>query len=753
MGIKFYEEERVFKLDTCKSSYLIGIADEEKFVGHIYYGKTIGDWDLQNLLKMEEYPFAPSKNNGERLGFYNFFPMEYSTHGIGDYRESCIEVKTVEGTNAAKLTYKAHEIYDSKPALLGLPSTFSQDTSVTTLDIVTEDQILGLEVILRYSIFADSEAIVRSVFVKNNSRKEIYLNKVLTACMDMDNREFEVLTLHGAWARERKLQRNPIVYGRQNVASVKGESSHQESPFMALVTKGTNQTVGEVYAMNFVYSGNFLGQVELSQFDSVRMVMGIHPTDFYWKLEAGQGFQAPEVVLVYSSRGLDGMTHTFHDLYRNHLIRGKYKDIRRPVLINNWEATYFDFDTEKLLAIAKEASAHRIEMLVMDDGWFGKRNDDKSGLGDWIVNENKLKGGFNPLVSGVNDLNMEFGIWLEPEMVCPDSDLYRAHPDWAIQIPGREATLARYQYVLDYSRQEVLEYLWENIKKVLQSANITYVKWDMNRYLCDLYSAALPAERQGELSHRFMLGVYELQERLVTEFPHILLENCSSGGRFDPGMLYYSPQIWTSDDTDGVERLGIQEGTALVYPLSSMGAHISDCPNHQLGRSVPFETRGYIAMAGTFGYELDITKISPEERDMIPKQVEAYHKYSDLIRRGDYYRIASYQENHFYDCWQVVSKDKEEVLLTFIQVLNRPNYHGRIICFRGLDEHKAYQISYNGNVYNGKILKGSTLMNAGILLENLYTDFAGIQIYLHVVGKPDIVSCDQRMNVEKMLSM
>ena len=502
---------------------------------------------------------------------------------------------------------------------------------------------------------------------------------------------------------------------------------------MAWKSRTTTEETGEIYAMHFVYSGNFMAQIEMSQFGSMRALMGIHPQDFSWKLEPGDSFQAPEVICVYSAEGIGGMTRTFHDLYRTHLIRGEYRNKKRPILINNWEATYFDFDTDKLLAIAKEASALGIEMLVMDDGWFGCRNDDNTSLGDWQVNEDKLKGGLKYLVDEVNKLGMKFGIWLEPEMISPDSNLYREHPDWAFAVPGRTGSLARNQYVLDLTRQEVRDYVYEMVAAVLRSSNIEYVKWDMNRQLSDMGSCGLPADRQGELYHRQVLAVYELQDRMTKEFPYLLLENCSAGGaRFDPGMLYYSPQIWCSDDTDAVERLSIQAGTAMIYPLSTMGAHVSDCPNHALGRTTPFETRGYVALAGTFGYELDVTKIAKEEQGKIPDQVAMYHKYNDLVREGDYYRIAHYAENHYYDCFEVVAKDKSEALVTYIQVLNRPNFHSRRIRIPGLDKTACYVIE---NAQDWPEIAqteyhGDTLHYAGINIPVLNGDFQGRLIHL-----------------------
>jgi alpha-galactosidase len=461
----------------------------------------------------------------------------------------------------------------------------------------------------------------------------------------------------------------------------------------------------------------------------LRTTIGINPVDFSWRLKSGESFTSPEAVLVYSSQGIGGMTRTFHDLYRNHLIRGEYKDKKRPILINNWEATYFDFDTEKLLSIAKEASKLGIEMLVMDDGWFGSRNDDNSALGDWIVNEDKIQGGLKHLVEEVNKIGMKFGIWFEPEMVSPDSDLYRQHPDWAIQVPGRIGALARNQLVLDITREDVRNEIYHSLSKILKEANIEYVKWDMNRALTNLGSYCLEEDTQGELYHRYVLGLYDLQERLTNDFPHVLLENCSSGGgRFDPGMLYYSPQIWCSDDTDAIERLRIQEGTALIYPLSTIGAHIADCPSHSNGRSTPFLTRGHVALSGTFGYELDVTKIPQEDKDMIPEQVEMYHKYNDLVRTGDYYRIASYQVNHEYDCCEIVSKDKKEALITYVQVEARPNFRTRRIYAKGLDEDTMYLVEDTGEV-----LSGGALMYAGIDIPNMWGDYLSKLIHLVAV--------------------
>ena len=718
MSVTFNEEKKIFRLDTEKSTYVMGVSPEG-FLGHIYYGDRLFMEADNYLLRMEEPPYTPSVNKREKSAFLDFFPMEYPTGGIGDYRESCLNIRNAAGNMGCELHYTGHEIYKGKKGLKGLPASFATEDEAETLEITLKDADLDLEVVLSYTAFEKENVITRSVRVQNQGKEDLRIEKILSACLDMDNENFSMLSLHGTWARERHIQTGELHYGKQVISSARGESSHQEHPFIALVTNGTEQENGKVYAMHFVYSGNFMAEIELCQFDNLRMTMGINPEEFSWLLTPGEEFQAPEVVIVYSGNGLGAMTRSYHDFYRNHLIRSKFKYEKRPILINNWEATYFDFNTDKLLDIAREAKKCGIEMLVMDDGWFGKRNSDNCSLGDWKVNEEKITGGLKHLVDEVNKIGLQFGIWFEPEMISPDSDLYRAHPDWAIQIQGREATQSRNQYVLDFSRLEVRDYAYECVASVLRSANIAYVKWDMNRQLSDLGSSYLPKERQQELFHRYVLGVYELQERLVTEFPDLLLENCSGGGaRFDPGMLYYSPQIWCSDNTDAVERLMIQEGSALIYPLSVIGAHVSDCPNHSVGRVTPFETRGHVALAGTFGYELDITKIPEEDRALIPEQTATYNKYRHLIQQGEYYRIASYRENHKYDCWALSSQDKKEVLVTYVQVLGVPNSHSRKVFLRGFDPKVTYRLEGTEETYTGEML-----MKGGFLMKDFWGDF------------------------------
>ena len=734
--ILFDKDTQTFRMDTPSSTYCISICNKG-YIGHAYYGSRIGKDDVTYLTRFKEYGFSDSPVFREKHSFLDFFPQEYPTDGMGDFRESALAVTDSDGHNGIELKYKSHKITGGAIALEGLPAVFGNKEDCSTLEITASDEILDVEVTLVYTVFEKIDAIVRSVKIKNCSRNCVFVKKALSASFDIDDDNFDVITLHGSWARERHIERRPVHMGKQGVLSMRGESSHQEHPFIALLDHNADFNSGRVWGVNFIYSGNFVADVQKNQFDSIRLVMGINPENFCWKLNAGCTFESPQAVLVYSETGLNGMSRAFHELYREHLIRSPYKKSARPVLINNWEATYFNFDTEKLLDIAREAAKDGIEMLVMDDGWFGKRNSDNCSLGDWVVNEEKIKGGLKNLFDEVNKLGLKFGIWFEPEMISPDSDLYRAHPDWAIQIPGREPGMSRQQLVLDITRKEVRDYAYESVAKILRSANIEYVKWDMNRQLSDIGSKNLAADQTGEFYHRYVLALYEMQERLITEFPKLLLENCSGGGaRFDPGMFFYSPQIWCSDDTDALERLAIQEGTALIYPLSTMGAHVSVCPNHAVGRVTPFRTRGYVALSGTFGYELDITKLAPEERSQIPHQIELYKKYSDLVRNGDYQRILSWSDGRDADCWASLSKDRKSALVTFVQVLNHPNYKTRFIKVQDLKEDSKYRVSFpneNRNDWPDQILTGRTLAKAGFALRRDWGDFQAKLIYIEEI--------------------
>lgn len=744
--ITFNKQTTTFRLETSDSIYVITIS-KKGYVAHTYYGSKIGDDDVSYLTRQMEYGFSDNKIFREKHSLLDFLPQEYPTEGIGDFRPAALAIKNANGNNAVELKYKSYEIINGTVELPDLPHVFTTGTvlnvneNAQTLAITTADEVLGVEVILYYTVFSDTNAIVRSSKIIYNGdssacKSPVYITRALSASFDIDNDNFDMITLNGSWARERHIDRRPVHKGMQSVSSNRGVTTHQEHPFIAILDKNADNNTGRAYGINFIYSGSFTANVHTNQFDTLRVQIGLNPENFCWKLNPGESFYTPQAVLVYSENGLNGMTHAFHDLYREHLIRSPYKKAMRPILINNWEATYFDFDTEKLLSIAREASKDGIEMLVMDDGWFGHRSFDDSSLGDWYVNEEKIKGGLKHLVDEVNKLGMKFGIWFEPEMISPDSDLYKAHPDWAIQIQGREPGMSRQQLVLDITRKVVRDHVYNSVSAILKSANIEYVKWDMNRQISDIGSINLPSDQTGEFFHRYTLALYELQGRLVKEFPNLLLENCSGGGaRFDPGMFYFSPQIWCSDDTDAFERLEIQEGTALVYPLSTMGAHVSVCPNHACGRVTPFKTRGYVALSGTFGYELDITKLSAEDRKMIPNQIALYKKYSDLVRNGDYYRIASYRENNEYDCWMSLSKDKKSALVTFVQVMNHPNYKTRMIKITGLDESAEYKISFpdednNDAKYKPFTLSGSTIKNAGIPIGRDWGDFQSKLIFI-----------------------
>jgi alpha-galactosidase len=705
MAITYNDRIKTWKLDTPNTSYIIGVVDE-KYLAHIYYGARVEDDNLSYLLRPEEI-VPPSIKPEEQLGFMDFVQLEYPCQGIGDFRECCLSVKREDGQIGCDLTYKSYEIVNGKDRIKGLPTCFGENAK--TLVIRMTDEISALEVLLSFTVYEDCDAVIRSAKIQNIGKRAFYLERAMSACLDLELENCEVITECGAWAREHIIERTKLNHAAICAESMRGEEGHDAMPFMAVVSSNTDQNSGEVYAAQLVYSGNFLAKVKKNPHDQIRMVMGINPETFTWKLGSGQSFRTPEAVLVYSACGLGQMTRTFHDLFRNHLIRQDWVRKERPILINNWEATYFDFDKDKLLEIGREAKKRGIELQVLDDGWFGyNRNQPSGGLGDWYVNEDKLEGGLKGLTDELDKIGMKFGLWFEPEMICEDTDLYKKHPEWVLHQTGRIPARARDQWLLDYSNPEVRDYIFESIAGIVRSVPVVYIKWDMNRAISDVGSDYLPADRQGEIWHRHVLGVYEIQERLTEEFPYLLLENCSSGGaRFDAGMLYYSPQIWCSDDMDPVERLSIQEGTAMLYPVSAIGSHVAKSPNDISWRSVSFESRAVAAMFGTFGYELDITKLPEEERNQIPGQIERYKSVRKLILEGNYYRIASYRENKEYDAYMIVSGDKKEAFMVYMQVLSKPNSISRRVKLQGLDPEVHYDV-------NGAIYGGDVLMNAGL---------------------------------------
>ena len=707
MSIVFDENLDLFCLETANTSYIIGLADHRTFVGHVYYGKRVRGQDLRYLLRTGEAPFVPSENERESCSFYDTFPSEYSGNGVGDYRESSIAVRTQAGQHAVMPTYVSYEITDQKPQLPGLPSAFDREHTAQTLILHCRDEVLQLDVDLYYTVFEENDMITRSVRISNQSKEAVYLTKAYSACLDMDDDAYEMLTLHGSWARERQMDRRPLGYGKTSVGSIRGESSHQEHPFMAWMKSSTTQTSGEVYAMHFIYSGNFIAQLENSQFDSIRAVMGIHPADFSWKLESEESFYTPEAVLTFSAEGLGKMTRNFHDFYRNHLIRSKYRNQKRPILINNWEATYFDFNTEKLLDIAKLASQYGIEMLVMDDGWFGERNDDTSSLGDWTPNSRKLPNGIAGNADKIKESGLKFGIWVEPEMVSVNSRLYEAHPEWVIEIPDVEHSEGRNQRILDLTYEAVQDYIIEKMSEVFSSADISYVKWDMNRILSDYYSKNLPPDRQNEVSHRYVCGLYRCMKELTNRFPDILFEGCAAGGnRFDLGMLCYFPQIWASDNTDALCRAQIQYNYSYGYPLSCISAHVSASPNHQTLRNMPLESRFAVAAFGLLGYECNMCDMNKEELNAVKCQIELYKKLRNVFFTGTFYRTESFEEENAGNAsvlnngkgnmaeWTVVSTDKKKAVGLIMQKHVIPNTQYACYRAKGLDEAKKYHF-YN----------------------------------------------------------
>lgn len=724
MPITFDSEKRIFKLDTATSSYIFEIY-EENYIVHLYYGAKIPDCNVTQLKYRGSFPsFSPNNINvSDPMFSPDITPLEYSGEGTGDFRSAAVAVRNADGNNSTDFRYKSHKIYGGKPAIEGLPALYVEnDADAQTLELLAEDSVTGVQAVLYYTVFENLGAMTRSVKIINASDRPVEIEKVYSSCVEFHTHDYELLTLYGKWGKERSLERRALAHGRQLVSSKRGSSSHHHNPFAAIVDKGATEDYGSAYGFNLVYSGNFVFEAEVNQFAGTRVLMGINPDGFGWKLEPGSSFSSPEVVMVYSANGIGEMSRIFHRLYRKHLIRGKWKDIKRPLLINNWEATGMEFTGEQLVTFAERAAELGIDMLVMDDGWFGNRDSDRCALGDWTVNEQKLGGTLSEFIEKINALGLKFGIWYEPEMISRDSELYRAHPDWCIHVPGREKSIARYQYVLDYSRQDVRDYIFGEMYKVLSANKIDYLKWDFNRNLTEVGSAQLPPERQKEVFHRFVLGTYEVMDRLTKAFPDMLIENCSGGGgRFDPGMLYYSPQIWTSDNTDPIERLSIQFGTSMCYPASTMGAHVS------ASRRTGYETKGNVALWGSFGYELDPNKFTEEDKKIVKQQVGEYHKYYDLIHFGDLYRLISPSENPFRAAWEFVSEDKTEALLTSV-VMRKPEDRALFIKLKGLDPDKYYIDEDTHEVYSGALL-----MNAGLCIIASTDDGTSFKKYFKAV--------------------
>ena len=731
MAIQFDVTTGIFSLETNGSTYQMQ-ADRHGCLLHLYYGAPING-PADYLLTFYDRGFSgnPYDAGTDRTYSLDALPQVFPVGGTGDYRSTGLTVKRPDGSCGCDLRYKSHSIRSGKYDLPGLPAVYDTAEQCTsqTLEIKLEDICGGLSVTLLYGVFPELDVITRSAVVKNTGTGNIFLEAVQSACLDFVGGEYDLIQFYGRHAMERNYQRSPILHGAMVIGSRRGTSSHQYNPFVIASERGANEDHGDCYGMSFVYSGNFTCTAERDQYDQTRLTIGLSGGQFSWPLAPGECFTAPEVILSYSGRGLAALSHNYHRTLRRHVCRGKYRDIPRPVLINNWEATYFDFTGDKILEIARRASGLGVEMLVLDDGWFGKRDNDSKGLGDWQVNEEKLGGPLSNLVETINGLGMKFGIWTEPEMVSEDSDLYRAHPDWAFALPGRKPVRSRHQLVLDFSRPEVVDHIYDQLCRVLDSANIEYLKWDMNRSICDVWSAAGDGYGCGAILHRYVLGLYGFLERLNRRYPDLLIEGCSGGGgRFDAGMLYYAPQIWCSDNTDAVDRLFIQYGTSFGYPVSAVGSHVSAVPNHQTGRITPMKTRGVAAMAGSFGYELDLSKITEEETACVRRQIADFHKFWPLIHDGDYYRLSGPSRP---DCqravaaWEFVAQDRSEVLVNLVSLECHGNPPDLYVKLKGLEQAALYQDESSGSLY-----PGGALMTAGLPIPRPTVEYESWQIHL-----------------------
>lgn len=714
MPIIYNEKTREFHLYNQEISYIIKILDNDQ-PGQLYYGKRLTHReDFSHLFEYamrDMSPYAFEENSTFSL---ENIKQEYPTFGCGDMRFPAYEIERENGSHVVEFVYKEHKIYNGKPKLEGLPATYVEsDDEAQTLELVLEDTSINTRIVLLYTIYEAFPVIARSVRFECDSDEKITLLSAMSACVDLPDKDYEMIDLAGVWARERHVRRHKLDYGIQSIYSMRGCSSYQFNPFLALARENADEFQGQVYGFSLVYSGNFLAQTEVDNYDTARVLMGIHPNGFKWTLGKGESFQTPEMVMVYSEAGLNGMSQTFHKLYRTRLARGTWRDKVRPILINSWEAFYFDFDAPKLLGLADAAADLGMELFVLDDGWFGKRDDSTSSLGDWHPNEEKLKGTLKELAEKINAKGLKFGLWIEPEMTNKDSDLYRAHPDWLLAEQGKRICHSRTQYVLDFSKKEVREYIGDMLENLLAEVPVSYIKWDMNRTFSEVFSNGNDREYQGKVCHKYILGVYELYERLTSRFPHVLFESCASGGaRFDPGMLYYAPQGWTSDDTDAIERLKIQYGTSMVYPVSCMGSHVSASPNHQTNRVTPLETRADVAYFGTFGYELDLLKLGEEDKAEIRRQIAFMKEKRDLIQKGTFYRLKSPFEGNE-TAWMIVSEDQKKALVGYYRVMQPVNVGFKRLKLKGLKEDTCYKVS--GYAYD---CYGDELMQVGMILSD-----------------------------------
>lgn len=715
--IHHQEEMQLFHLQTREFSYVMQVLENGQLVNR-YFGKKINRFSSGNKITYLDRAFSPSPITGNRTFSIDTLQLEYSSNGLGDFRTAALELRNEFGT-ALDLKYKEHRIFKGKKELPGLPQSFGSEDEVETLEIDLYDELTDVTVTLSYSVFSELNYLTRSTLIKAG-RYASKIEKAYSFTIDMPHRDVHVHTLTGRYAYEKEWTVTPLPNGKYSIGSIRGASSHSRTPFMALAAKDATEDAGQVYAAHLIYSGNFTAFAETTALDTTRWGMGINDEVFSWQLEAGDSFQTPEALISYTDKGLTGMTRDSHNFIRDHICRGEFARKERPILINNWEATYFDFNEEKILDIAKTASQIGIELFVLDDGWFGKRNDDESSLGDWVVNLEKLPNGLGGLARSINDLGMEFGLWFEPEMISVDSDLYRAHPDWAIQISGRDHIYSREQLVLNLAKPEVVDYIVDTVSAILESANITYVKWDMNRNITAI-PEDLANDQKHEFYHCYILGLYDALERLVTRFPQVLFESCSGGGgRNDLGLMYYMPQAWASDNTDAIGRLSIQEGTSLVYPVSSIGAHVSAVPNHQVGRITPLATRGNVAMmGGAFGYELDLNQFPQEEIQEVAEQVQTYKEIRSTVQYGDYYRLKKTSNTQ---AGIYISPDQSQAVFTFVKILAQPEAPLIQVRLKGLDPEAAYHCEGLGETFYG-----DELMNIGLTMPHVQKDYFSVQ--------------------------
>lgn len=720
MSIFYDENQKSFYLGAGKASYVLHVDEDGRLLNQ-HWGARVPDGAIQPDLS--HYPTLASFDPRT-----NALPWELPTRGSGWYGEPAVAATNAKGDDMVQLTYVSHAIYMGKNRLPGLPATFARrEGDAETLEIELMDRLTGLRVTAVYGVFERTGAITRSLRLKNESGEDMQINGVLSASAPVHGSGYDVIHLKGAWARERHVMRQTQGEGEYRIFSQRGASGHEANPFLALCEKSATEFSGEVWAVSLVYSGSFEALSYVNNTENSRLSIGLNPDVFTWKLEPGETFVSPEAAMVYSPDGLNGMSHAFHRLYSENLMRSKWFERDRPILINNWEATYFNFNEEKILQIARRAKELGVEMLVLDDGWFGKRNTDNCSLGDWVVNPEKLPGGLNGLSDRLHDLGLKFGLWFEPEMISPDSDLYRAHPDWCLHLDGRARVEMRNQLILDLSRKEVQDYIIESVSAVLESARIEYVKWDMNRNMTEPFSGAQTPERQKETQHRYMLGLYRVLEEITARFPEILFESCSGGGgRFDPGMLYYMPQTWTSDDSDAAERMFIQYGTSFVYPPCAMGAHVSAVPNHQTGRTTAMQTRGDVALGGNFGFELDLSQLSDADAETVRRLIEREKQVRTLVRTGEFTRLLS-PFDHPYAAWQFRARDNSEALICAYRLMTRPATPHLLLRASGLDESAVYMDD------DGNTCSGAALTRYGLWL-HLPGDFTSKVIHLRRIG-------------------